>query len=236
MQALNLAAKANPTSLQLPTDTSKLGGVPVPVGSIMFGVEGGRIYRFSQTNDSGNRDWLEGGLEFFGLKGISRWQTESKDGKYGTLSYVRFHFVSPYKGLTYCLQLSDGGNRDFSSECPPAHIRGLTQSLLKAKRILEPNQQPLGLMPGVIAPKAGDDNNVTFLNLFVGTDPFDTNSLTQVFCEEEERLEKSFEAFDAAIDELCAYMGIETPDGTSIGDVVEAINVEAKDVEANDLF
>ena len=234
MQALSLATQTTPAFLAPPTEGAKLGGVPIPVGSVMFGAAGGRIYRFSETNDANDRDLLEGGLEFFGIKGISRWETESKDGKYGVLSYIRFHLVSPYKGMTYCLQLSDGANRDGTATCPPSHVRGLVQSLLKAKRILEATDQSLGLLPGVIAPKAGDDPNVTFLNLFVGADPFDTNSLTQVFCEEDERLAKDFDAFDAAVDELCAYMGQESPAPTSAAEVLDAIDI--KPVEANDLF
>ena len=234
MQALSLATQTTPAFLAPPAEGAKLGGVPIPVGSVMFGAAGGRIYRFSETNDANDRDLLEGGLEFFGIKGISRWETESKDGKYGILSYIRFHLVSPYKGMTYCLQLSDGANRDGSATCPPSHVRGLVQSLLKAKRILEPANQSLGLLPGVIAPKAGDDPNVTFLNLFIGADPFDTNSLTQVFCEEDERLAKDFDSFDAAVDELCAYMGQDSPAPTSAGEVLDAIDIQP--VEANDLF
>ena len=232
MQALQLASQANPEFQPIPADGA-IGGVPVPVGAKMFGVQGGKIYRFSSANDTTDRDYVEGGLEFYGLKGISRFETESKDNKYGLLSYVRFHFVSPFKGLTYCLQLSDGANRDGSATCPPAHIRGLVQSLLKAKRELEPRNLSMELMPGVIAPRQGDDPSVTFLNLFVGPDPYDTNSLVQVFCEEEERLEKNFEAFDAAIDELCAYMGQETPSGTA-EEAADAINVSA--TTAEDLF
>ena len=226
-----------------PTDISSLGGVPVPVGSIMFGVEAGGIYRFGETNDAKGRDWVEGGLEFYGIKGITRWETESKDGKYGTLSYIRFHFVSPYKGVTYCLQLSDGANRDNKAICPPAHVRGLVQSLLKAKRDMAqtcPNGS-LSLLPGVISPKAGNDNNVTFLNLFVGADPFDSNSLNQVFCEEDERLEKDFDAFDAAIDELCEQLGQETPPTTGEGavtaeDVANAVNIDSQEEMDNDVL
>ena len=224
----SIQVSTQPSFQPAPADISQLGGVPVPVGSIMFGVEAGGIYRFAETNDSKNRDWVEGGLEFYGIKGISRWSTESE--KYGLLSYVRFHLVSPYKGVTYCLQLSDGANRNGSGEFPPAHIRGLVQSLIKAKRILEKQDQSLALVPGVICPKAGIDNNVTFLNLFVGPDPYDTNSLTQVYCEEEERLEKSFEAMDAAIDELCAHLGQETP---SAADADAAAEESANDAAAD---
>ena len=125
--------------------------------------------------------------------------------------------------MTYCLQLSDGTGRDGKATCTPAHIRGLVQSLLKAKRILEPTGNSISLMPGVIAPKAGDDPNVTFLNVFVGADPFDTNSLTQIFCEEDERLEKDFDSFDAAIDELCEHLGQETPESAAANAAAEAM-------------
>ena len=215
----SIQISTQPSFQTAPADISQLGGVPVPVGSVMFGVEAGGIYRFGETNDSKNRDWVEGGLEFYGIKGVSRWSTESQ--KYGTLSYVRFHLVSPYKGVTYCLQLSDGANRDGSSICPPAHIRGLVQSLIKAKRVLEPQGQSLAMVPGVICPKGGDDANVTFLNLFVGADPYDTNSLSQVFCEPEERLEKTFEAMEIAIDELCAHLGQATPSAADADSLAE---------------
>ena len=209
-----------PTFLDTP-ENGKLGGVPVPQNAIMFGVEAGGIYRFGATNDAKDRDWVEGGLEFYGIKGISRWSTESE--KYGDLNYVRFYLTTPYKGVTYCLQLSDGTGRDGKATCPPAHIRGLVQSLLKAKRILEPTGNSISLMPGVICPKAGDDPNVTFLNLFVGADPFDTNSLNQVFCEEDERLAKDFDSFDAAIDELCEHLGQETPESAAAEAAAEAM-------------
>ena len=239
----SIQISSQPALLDAPADLSGLGGVPVPVGSIMFGVQDGKIYRFSESNDSTDRDYLEGGLEFYGLKAISRWSTES--AKYGILSYVRFHLVSPYKGVTYCLQLSDGANRNGNVEFPPAHIRGLTQSFLKAMRMLKSGNS-LALVPGVIAPKQGTDyKTTTFLNLFVGPDPYDTNSLTQVFCEENERIEKTFEALDIAIDELCAHLGQETPSAAdadalaedaaanAAADLAEALDVE---VTENDVF
>lgn len=232
MTSIQIAAQ--PNFQVAPSDISSLGGVPTPVGVVMFGVEKGRIYRFGETNDGADRDWVEGGLEFYGIKGISRWQTESKDGKYGTLSYIRFHLVSPYKGVTYCLQLSDGANRDGKATCPPAHVRGLTQSLLKGKRILdaEGKGNSLSLMPGVIVAKQGsDDANVTFLNVYAG-DPFDTNSLVQIYADIKagEHIEKTFEAFDAAIDELCEHLGQETPEATAEG-VTDAINVDAQAID-----
>ena len=238
MTSIQIAAQ--PNFQVAPADISSLGGVPTPVGVVMFGVAQGRIYRFGEANDAGDRDWVEGGLEFYGIKGISRWQTESaldpKTGepKYGTLSYIRFHLVSPYKGVTYCLQLSDGANRDGKAICPPAHVRGLTQSLLKGKRILdaEGKNNSLSLMPGVIVAKQGsDDANVTFLNVYAG-DPFDTNSLTQIYADIKagEHIEKSFEAFDAAIDELCEHLGQETPEATAEG-VTDAINVDAQAID-----
>ena len=231
--AISISTNATPAFLSVP-EGGKLGGVPVPQSAVMFGVEGGKIYRFSETNDSTDRDWVDGGLEFYGIKGISRWSTESKDGKYGTLNYVRFFLTTPYKGVTYCLQLSDGSGRDGKATCPPAHIRGLVQSLVKAKRLLAPLGQSLALMPGVICPKAGDDANVTFLNLFVGADPFDTNSLVQVFCDinEGEHLEKTFDAFDAAIDELCESLGQETPESAAADAAADALADDAIEVGA----
>ena len=224
-----ISTNANATYLPAPVG-GQFGGVPVPQSAVMFGVESGGIYRFGETNDSTARDWLEGGLEFYGIKGISRWSTESE--KYGTLNYIRFFLTTPYKGVTYCLQLSDGSGRDGKATCPPSHIRGLVQSLLKAKRILESTNQSLALLPGVISPKAGNDANVTFLNVFVGSDPFDTNSLTQVFCEEDERLEKDFDSFDAAIDELCEHLGQETPESAAAEAAAELMANEAIPVQA----
>lgn len=226
----SIQISSQPSFQPAPADISQLGGVPVPVGSVMFGAQGGKIYRFGQANDTNDRDFVDGGLEFYGIKGISRWSTQSE--KYGLLSYIRFHLVSPYKGVSYCLQLSDGANRDGSAICPPSHVRGLVQSLLKAKRILEQQNQSLAMVPGVICPKGGDDANVTFLNLFVGPDPYDTNSLNQVFCEAEERLEKSFEAMDIAIDELCAHLGQETPSAADADIAAEDAVTVAADIAA----
>lgn len=221
-----IAISTNNNATYLPTPVGgQFGGVPVPQSAVMFGVESGGIYRFGETNDSTTRDWVEGGLEFYGIKGITRWSTESE--KYGTLNYVRFFLTTPYKGVTYCLQLSDGSGRDGKATCPPSHVRGLVQSLLKAKRILESTNQSLALLPGVISPKAGNDANVTFLNIFAGADPFDTNSLTQVFCEEDERLEKDFDSFDAAIDELCEHLGQETPESAAAEAAAELLASES---------
>lgn len=229
-----IAISTNTSATYLPTPASgQLGGVPVPQSAVMFGVESGGIYRFGETNDSTARDWVEGGLEFYGIKGISRWSTESE--KYGTLNYIRFFLTTPYKGVTYCLQLSDGSGRDGKATCPPSHVRGLVQSLLKAKRQLELKNQTISLMPGVISSKAGTDSaNVTFLNLFVGPDPFDTNSLNQVFCDikEGEHLEKNFDAFDDAIDELCEHLGQETPESAAAEAAAELLANEAIPVQA----
>ena len=220
-----------PAFLSAPED-GKIGGVPVPQSAVMFGVEAGGIYRFGETNDSKDRDWVEGGLEFYGIKGITRWSTESE--KYGTLNYVRFFLTTPYQGVTYCLQLSDGTGRDGKATCPPSHVRGLVQSLLKAKRQLEPKNQTIALMPGVISPKAGNEANVTFLNLFVGPDPFDTNSLNQVYCDikEGEQLEKDFGSFDMAIDELCEHLGQETPESAAAEAAAKAMADSAIPVQA----
>ena len=68
---------------------------------------------------------------------------------------------------------------------------------------------------------------VTFLNIFAGADPFDTNSLTQVFCEEDERLEKDFDSFDAAIDELCEHLGQETPESAAAEAAAELLASES---------
>ena len=103
-------------------------------------------------------------------------------------------------------------------------------------RMLKPGNS-LALVPGVIASKQGTDyKTTTFLNLFVGPDPYDTNSLTQVFCEEDERIEKTFEAFDIAIDQLCAHLGQETPsaaDADAAADLADALDVETTE---NDVF
>lgn len=226
----SIAINTNVSFLDAPVD-GRLGGVPVPQSAHMFGVEGGKIYRFGETNDSTDRDYVDGGLEFYGIKAITRWSTTSPE--WGELSYIRVFLTSPYKGVTYCLQLSDGYGRNGDATCPPAHIRGLIQSLLKAKRILEPAGQSISLMPGVICPKGGDKPTVTFLNLFVGADPFDTNSLTQVFCEENERLEKDFDSFEAAVDELCEHLGQETPDlEAAAGDAAAELINNTVDVSA----
>lgn len=227
-----IAISTNTNATYLPAPVGgQFGGVPVPQSAVMFGVESGGIYRFGETNDSTARDWVEGGLEFYGIKGITRWSTESE--KYGSLNYIRFFFTTPYKGVTYCLQLSDGSGRDGKATCPPSHVRGLVQSLLKAKRQLDPKGQTLALMPGVISPKAGTESgNVTFLNVFAGPDPFDTNSLTQVFCEEDERLAKDFDSFDDAIDELCEHLGQETPESAAAEAAAELMANESIPVQA----
>jgi len=219
-----------PTYLSAPAD-GKFGGIPMPQSAVLFGAEGGGIYRFGEINDPTNRDWVEGGLEFYGLKSIARWSTESKGNKYGTLNYVRFFFTAPYQGVTYCLQLSDGTGRTGDTSAPPWHIVTLVQSLLKAKRILEPTGNSIALMPGGIQSKGGDDANVTFLNLFVGPDPFDTNSLTQVVCKGDEKLAQTFDALDAAIDELCEHLGQETPKAAAAEAVAEVV-ADAIDVDA----
>lgn len=218
--------------LQAPAD-GVYAGVPVPKRAVMFGVEEGKIYQFGETIK--DKQFLDGGLPFYGLKGITRWSTENE--KYGTLNYVRFFLTSPYQGVTYCLQLSDGTGRDGKATCPPAHIRGLVASLLKAKRQLEPKGQTLAMMPGTLAPVSGDDPNVTFVNVFVGADPFDTNSMNQVFCEEGERLAKDapdpFGEFDMAIDELCEHLGQETPESAAADAAAEAMADGAIPVQAN---
>ena len=225
----SIQLRTQPNFQPAPADTSKLGGVPVPAPVRMFGVDAGRIYRFGATNDQANRDWLEGGLEFYGIKSISRWSTPSE--KYGELTYVRLHLVSPFQGVTYCLQLSDGGGRNNQCDGPPSHIRSLTSALLKAKREVELRGLSIGMMPGAICPKAGNDANVTFLNLFVGSDPFDTNSLTQIFCEENERLGFDFADLDAAVDELAEHLGQPLPEDAAADAAAEAV-ADAIDVDA----
>lgn len=231
--SIAIATTTERNYLQAPED-GVYAGVPVPKRAVMFGVEEGRIYQFGETIK--DKQFLDGGLPFYGLKGITRWSTESE--KYGTLSYVRFFFTSPYRGVTYCLQLSDGTGRDGKATCPPAHIRGLVASLLKAKRQLEPVGQVLALMPGTLAPVGGDDPNVTFLNVFVGADPFDTNSMVQIFCEEDERLTKDaedpFGELDAAIDELCEHLGQQTPESAAADAAAEELYNSAVEVQATD--
>jgi len=226
-----ISTSTNPVFLAPPED-GKFGGVPMPQSAVMFGAEAGGIYRFTEINDPKNRDWVKGGLEFYGIKGITRWSTESKGNKYGTLNYVRFFFTAPYQGVTYCLQLSDGTGRSGDTTTPPWHIITLVQSLLKAKRILEPTGNSIALMPGGIQPKGGYDGNVTFLNLFVGSDPFDTNSLREVFCEEDERLALTFNDLDDAIDELCEHLGQETPKSAAADAAVEELANNAIPVQA----
>ena len=128
--SIAIATVTDRNYLQAPAD-GVYAGVPVPKRAVMFGVEEGAIYQFGETIK--DKNFLDGGLPFYGLKGITRWSTENE--KYGTLNYVRFFLTSPYQGGPIACN-SATALAAMASHLP-ASTSVACRPLLKAKRQLE---------------------------------------------------------------------------------------------------